>query len=156
MGGKVLIAFDDSENALRAVEFVADSFSKDRQITLFSTIPDTAGICNMDSPSLVPYFKSQQTVFCALEDKKRALVAEAMEKAKQLLVAAGFAESRITTRIDVNKLGTARDIVAAADAGYDTIVMGRRGISAIKEFILGSVSQKVLHLAKDKSVLLVD
>lgn len=156
MNGKVLIAFDDSANALRAVEFVAKSFSKDRQVTLFSTIPDTAAICNMNSPSLVPYFKSQQTTFCALEDQKRNLVAAAMEKAKQLLIDAGFAESNITTKIDVDKQGTAKDIVNAADAGYETIVMGRHGISAIKEFILGSVSQKVLHLAKDKSVVLVD
>lgn len=156
MSGKVLIAFDDSANALRAVEYVAKSFSKDRQVTLFSTIPDTAAICNMNSPSLVPYFKSQQTTFCALEDQKRALVADAMEKAKQLLIDAGFAEGNITTKIDVNKQGTAKDIVSAADAGHDTIVMGRHGISALKEFILGSVSQKVLNLAKDKSVVLVD
>jgi len=156
MSGKVLIAFDDSANALRAVEFVAKSFSRDRQVTLFSTIPDTAAICDMNSPSLVPYFKSQQTAFCSLEDKKRALVAEAMEKAKQLLVEAGFAADSVTTRIDVAKQGAAKDIVNAADAGYDTIVMGRRGMSAVKEFILGSVSQKVLHLAQDKSVVLVD
>ncbi len=109
MSGKVLIAFDDSANAMRAVEFVAKSFSRDREITLFSTIPDTAAICNMNSPSLVPYFKSQQTTFCALEDQKRALVAEAMEKAKQLLIDAGFAEGSITTKIDVDKQGTAKD-----------------------------------------------
>jgi len=51
--------------------------------------------------------------------------------------------------------GIARDIVAEADSGYDTIVMGRRGLSGIKEFVMGSVSQKVLHSVKDVSIILV-
>jgi nucleotide-binding universal stress UspA family protein len=34
--------------------------------------------------------------------------------------------------------------------------MGRRGQSEIKEFILGSISQKVFHLVKDISVLVVN
>jgi nucleotide-binding universal stress UspA family protein len=34
--------------------------------------------------------------------------------------------------------------------------MGRRGLSGIKEFFLGSVSQKVLQSAKAVSVVLVN
>ncbi|NNL41126.1 MAG: universal stress protein, partial [Desulfobacterales bacterium] len=52
--------------------------------------------------------------------------------------------------------GVARDIVKEAQSGYNTIVLGRRGQSGIKEFILGSVSQKVFHLVKDISVLVVN
>jgi nucleotide-binding universal stress UspA family protein len=47
------------------------------------------------------------------------------------------------------------DIIAEAQSGYDTIIMGRRGLSDIAEFFIGSVSQKVLHHAKDVSVILV-
>jgi nucleotide-binding universal stress UspA family protein len=49
----------------------------------------------------------------------------------------------------------AGDILAEAQSGYDTIVMGRRGLSGIAEFFIGSISQKVLHHAKDASVILV-
>jgi nucleotide-binding universal stress UspA family protein len=49
-----------------------------------------------------------------------------------------------------------RDIINEANSGYDAIVLGRRGLSGIKEFIFGSVSQKVLHLTKDISVIVVD
>ena len=38
----------------------------------------------------------------------------------------------------------------------DTIVLGRRGLSGVKDFIFGSVSQKLLHLAKDVSIIVVD
>ena len=60
MGKKVLVAFDDSENAMRAVEFIVTTLTNDCDITLLSVMPDTAAICDMDSPSLVPYFRSQQ------------------------------------------------------------------------------------------------
>ena len=42
------------------------------------------------------------------------------------------------------------------DFRYDLILLGRRGVSAIKEFLLGSISQKVLHLAKEESIIFVN
>lgn len=156
MSQRILAAFDDSENAMRAVQYIADSFTRDHRITLFCVIPDTAAICDMNSPSLIPYFTSRQADFCALEDEKRELVKEAMEKARELLVKAGFDEKNVTLKTQTKVKGVVRDIVDEARSGYDTIVLGRRGLSGIKEFIFGSVSQKVLHLAKDVSVLVVD
>jgi len=156
MGQKILVSFDDSENAMRAVEFIATSFTKEQEITLFSVLPDTAAICDMNSPSLTPYFISKQTEFCALEDQKKELVNEALQKAKELLLNVGFEEKNITIKVGTKKKGVVRDIINEANSGYDTIVLGRRGLSGIKDFILGSVSQKVLHLAKDISVILVD
>ena len=55
---KVLVALDDSENAARAVEYVSKNFSPDHEVTLFSVIPDTQMLCNMNSPELTPYFLS--------------------------------------------------------------------------------------------------
>jgi len=83
MGQKILVALDDSENALRAVAFVAKNFKPEHDITLFSVLPDTAAICEMNSPELTPYFLSERTAFCTLEDKKKSLVTEALQKAKK-------------------------------------------------------------------------
>lgn len=156
MAKRILVAFDDSENAMRAVEFIAESFTKDKEITLFSVFPDTTAICDMNSPSLTPYFMAKQTEFCALEDQKKVLVNEALEKAKGILMTAGFEENKINIKAQTKKKGVVRDIINEANSGYDTIVLGRRGLSGIKEFILGSVPQKVLHLAKDISLIVVD
>lgn len=156
MEQKILVAFDDSENAMRAVEFIAESFTKEHKITLFSIIPDTAALCDMNSPGLTPYFISHQVTFCALEDQKKELVNEALQKAKEVLLKAGFEEKNITIKVQTKKKGIARDILNEAHSGYDTIVLGRRGLSGVKEFILGSVSQKVLHSARDMAVIVVD
>ena len=99
MGHKILVAMDDSENAMRAVEFVAKTSLPDNEITLFSVIPDTAAICEMNSPELTPHFLAHQVEFCTLEDKKRELVEEALKKAKEVLVKAGFGEKNIAIKM---------------------------------------------------------
>jgi nucleotide-binding universal stress UspA family protein len=152
---KVLVALDDSDNAARAVEYVSKNFSPDHEVTLFSVLPDTQMLCNINSPELTPYFWSQRNVFCSLEEKKKELITAAANKAKDLLMNAGFKKEKITVKVQGKKKGIARDIAAEAESGYDTIVMGRRGLSGIKEFVMGSVSQKVLHSVRDVSIVIV-
>ena len=156
MDKKILVAIDDSENAMRAVEFIANLFTTDNKITLFNVIQDTAALCEMNSPELTPYFKSQQSSFCTLEEKKQKLVNQALQKAREILMDTGFDENNITIKLEIKKNGVARDIVTEAQSGYNIIVLGRRGMSGIKDFILGSISQKVFNLAKDISVLFVN
>jgi nucleotide-binding universal stress UspA family protein len=156
MRQKILIAFDDSENAMRAVAYVGDTFAKEIQITLFSVLHDTAALCDMNSPELTPYFKSQQQAFCVLEDKKKDLVSDAQLKAKALLVEKGFSEDQIHLKAEPKKKGIARDIANEARHGYDLVVIGRRGTSGIREYFLGSISQKILNLAQEASILIVN
>jgi nucleotide-binding universal stress UspA family protein len=156
MKKKILIAIDDSENAMRGVEFVAESFSSTHKITLFSVVLDTPAICDLNSPSLTPYFMSQKAAFCELEDQKKELVSKAMKEARDILLKAGFEETNIAFKTDSKKKGVARGIVEEARSDYDLIVLGRRGLSGIKEFFLGSISQKVLQSARGVSILIVD
>ncbi len=156
MEQKILVALDDSDNAMRAVVYIANFFNTNSKITLLSILQDTASLCEMNSPELTPYFKSQQSNFCLLEDKKKELVNNAMTKARNVLLDAGFDENTITTKSNIKQKGVAKDILDEADLGYDLIVLGRRGVSEIKDFFLGSISQKVFSLAKEISVLIVN
>ena len=156
MDQKILVAFDDSENAMRAVEFVAKNLNTASHVTLLSIVQDTASLCEMNSPELIPYFKSQQSNFCLIEDKKKELVEKAMAKAKDMLLGAGFDIKSIELKISPKNRGVARDIIEESQSGYDILVLGRRGLSGIKEFFLGSISQKVFSMSKDISVIIVN
>jgi nucleotide-binding universal stress UspA family protein len=153
---KILIPMDDSPNAGRAAEFVAKNFTPDNKITLFNVMLDTAALCDMDSPELTPLFRSQQSSFCTLEDKKRELVTQALDRAREVLLSAGYPPENVTVKVENKRHGVARDILLEAENGYNLIAMGRRGLSSIKEFFIGSTSNKVFHAAKDISVLIVN
>jgi nucleotide-binding universal stress UspA family protein len=110
----------------------------------------------MYSPELTPHFMAERSTFCSLENKRRDLINEAQKTAKEILIKAGFDEANILSKVEVSKKGVARDIIEEAKAGYSTVVVGRRGLSGIKEFFLGSVSNKVISSVKDVSVFVVD
>jgi nucleotide-binding universal stress UspA family protein len=155
MEKRILVAMDESANALRAAQFVAQSFTPDHQVVLYHVVMDTPAVCNINSPELTPLFMQHQLSLCSIEEKKKELVGKAMTEAKRLLTQAGFPEKNINQRMEKRKKGIARDIIAEAKTGYDAVVMGRRGLSGVAEFFIGSVSQKVLHGTKDLSVILV-
>jgi nucleotide-binding universal stress UspA family protein len=155
MGQRILVALDDSENSFRAVEFVARTFTPDHEVTLFSVFQEVEELCKSQGFQMSPYFSSYRAVLCSVEEKKKELVAEAQQKAKETLLKAGFPEKQITAKIQKLNRGVARDITEEARAGYQVVVMGRRGLSSVSEFVLGSVSQKVLHSCKDATVVIV-
>jgi nucleotide-binding universal stress UspA family protein len=155
MANNILIAFDDSENAMRAVIFVAGHFTHDASVTLYSVLQDTETMCAMNSPELTPYFKTQQQSFCNLADKKRQLIEKALAAARDCLIAAGFDPEKVNIKAEKRSNWVARDIIREADSGYDVVVIGKRGLSAMQDFFFGSVSQKVLHGVKIASVLSV-
>jgi len=155
MAKNLLISFDDSENAMRAVQFAADHFLRDAKITLFSVVEDSSTLCAMNSPELTPYFKAEQQAFCSLEDKKRELVETAIQAARRCLIEAGFDHEQVHTKINRRSSGVARDIISEADSGYDVVIIGRRGVSSLQDFLFGSVAQKVLQGVKNAAVLAV-
>lgn len=155
MQKRMLIAMDESEGSFKAVRFVAEAMSKEHKVTLFSVVPDTLLVCQMHDETLTPYFLAQRDAFCALEDKKRDLLMDALSRAREMLLSSGFPRQNVEIKIEKEKKGVAKDIIAEAEKGYDMVVLGRRGLSGLKEFFLGSVSQKVLQGAKEITVLLV-
>jgi nucleotide-binding universal stress UspA family protein len=69
---------------------------------------------------------------------------------------AGLNRDRISTEIRSGAASRAESIVEEArNAGCGTIVVGRRGLSRVKEFFMGRVSKKVLQLAKWNAVWVV-
>ncbi len=86
---------------------------------------------------------------------------ERIEEAKNLLkqfkekaVSFGVSESLIQEEWRIGR--PANEIVSMAqEENIDVVIMGRRGLSGIKELIMGSVSNKVLHKAESFTLALV-
>ena len=155
MSKRLLVAFDDSDNASRGITFIKNYFQRDVQITLFSVIQDTASVCNMNSPSLTPYFKDKQSAFCALEDMKKQLLNDSLAQARKSLEEAGFDGERIMTKVVSEKKGVAGPIIEEAADGYDTLMIGMKGHSALEAFFMGSITLKVVNSAKEVNIVLV-
>lgn len=147
----VLICVDNSDNALRAVKHAGFMLSgTDSPITLFHTkrhlrrfIPKEV---LEEAPDLEELWKH------TAGDQ----IAPYMKKAKEILLKAGIKEDSISTKIVDGSRSAANDILKAAKRyGCGTIVMGRRGLTGVKELIMGSVTRKVLEDLNQKAVWIV-
>lgn len=157
MAKKILLALDNSKNSLKAVKYVASGLNTDATITMLSILPDPTAGCGLDSPTLIPIFKKNMKTFCTIEEVKKGAVEAFLDEAKKALVKAGFPSKNIAIRVRKKKSGIARDILKEAQRGkYDTVVIGRRGLTGVKQFLFGSVSNKVVQLAENTSVIVVD
>jgi nucleotide-binding universal stress UspA family protein len=157
MAKNILLALDNSKNSMKAVKFVANGINTDASITMLSILPDPTSGCGLDGPSLTPIFQKNKQTFCGIEEAKKVAIEEFLGEAKKILVKAGFPSKNIAVRVRKKKSGIARDILKEARRKkYDTIVVGRRGLTGIKQFLFGSVSNKIVQLAENASVIVVD
>ena len=138
---------DGSDHSLRALEIaiqIAKKFgSKITLIHVYSvavrpvmmsepTAPTTIGV-----PVMTPE-EVARVVEAARKSGKRVL-----EDGKRRVEANGV---DVNTRLEEGH-AVGEIMRLAKEGGYDLIVMGARGISRIREIILGSVSESVLHHA---------
>ena len=133
---KVLLPIDGSACALRGVALVI------AQRAHYAN-PDDLDIhlVNVQAPFShdVSRFSSPEQVFDFHREQSQALLRDAC----QLLDAAGV---RYTCHREVGKV--AETIAGLADALHcDQIVMGSHGRGALSEFLVGSITLKVIHLA---------
>lgn len=147
---RILVAVDGSENALRAVDFVGRMVGGyDYCIGLVTVLrqnikQNTKNGTDMDM---------EQAFMDAVELQS----IQNIEKAREHLIAAGVEDTVITTEIVKGETSRAGGIIDTAEKGdFDTIVVGRRGLSRVQQFFAGRVSTKVLHVGRKHHVWIVN
>jgi len=147
----VIIAMDNSENALRAVDHAAFMLSgTDCPVTLFYAKRNLLRFFSRETVEPVSGLESMWKSAAGRE------IAPYIQKAKEMLIKAGLDESKISSHIVDGGRSAAADILdAARQFGCGTIVMGRRGSTNVKDYTLGSVSRKVLQDCNDMALWLV-
>ena len=79
------------------------------------------------------------------------------DEAQERLLAAGFGDSDLSLEFIRGAQSRAAAIVdVAVKGGFDTIVLGRRGMSRVQQFSAGRVSTKVLQIGQKYNVWIVN
>ncbi|MHC1744484.1 MAG: universal stress protein [Syntrophobacteraceae bacterium] len=148
---RILIAVDASANCEKAVDFAAPFLAgADCEIKLFHAargFPPTLGSTH---PQTGEELERELTVSL---DKG---ITRMLEAYRSRLVDAGIASERIRTEWTTGSVSRAADILSTARRGeFGTVVLGRRGISAVREFVMGRVTNKVLNGAEGLAVWVV-
>jgi len=139
---KILVAFDGSDSAMNAVKYATGMVMKytKTEVTILLVINMT----NLD-------------LFEASLDIKDKFIASIVESGKATLVEARkiFDEKKIPVNA-VTKTGDPATIINdyVKNNNIDSIIMGTRGLTSLKGMVLGSVSQKLIHMT-DKPVTLI-
>ncbi|MGD9246241.1 MAG: universal stress protein, partial [Desulfobacterales bacterium] len=69
---------------------------------------------------------------------------------------AGFNRNQIDVKMVTGTHSRAVAIITEAlKGGYGTIVVGRRGLTHVEEFIMGRVSNKIIHMGREMAVWVV-
>jgi len=144
---KILVPLDGSEHSLRALEIAVQIAKKfEAKITLIHVY--SVGIRPVVMPEPTTLTPIGVPVMAPTDVSK---IAEATRKAGAAILADG--EEKVKAEgIEVETLlkegHSVQGIVKTAKEGsFDLIVIGARGISKIREIILGSVSDGVVHNA---------
>ena len=142
---KIIVPIDGSEHSLKALEEAAQiaklSSGEITLINVFSVQP-----IMMPEPSTSGY--TGGPIFTGTEFSR---IIEAAQKSGNRILQDG--EQKISASgVKVEKMlvegHTVQEIVRAANEGnFDLIVIGARGISHIREMLLGSVTDGVIHHA---------
>ncbi len=127
----VLIAFDGSESAFKAVNYVADQFSglRDIKVTLLYVIPNIPPQFWDDGHILTAEEKEERQVVIDRWFANQKMVLEPLfEKARRLFAEKGIEGGQIETMVAGDTVTVAEAILEEAKSGrYRTLVLGRHG-----------------------------
>lgn len=138
---RILVAVNDSDDALRAVQYVG-------QLLKITDELDIHLICVYPDPP--PDYYQRGGTFDAYNEIMQHQAGEAMELAQNNLEKMGVKRERITTHIQLADGKTISQVILNALKEFEcqTLVVGKRGISKNEEFLFGSISNSIARKTK--------
>ena len=133
---KILVPIDGSEHAHKALDYALDLAEKySANVVLLSVIPPMPAVAyaGLNNGSLPVWTDSY---FNEMKEVHQKVLSDALEKRKvkpKVKISTKLVEGRPAEKITET----------AKEENFDLIVMGSRGLGGIKEFLLGSVSDRV-------------
>jgi len=151
---KLLVALDGSEQAMAAVEYVAAVFPrKDIQIDLFHISEQLSDL--FEDMEANPLYKTKTNRLRQWINDQQHQTHAYLKTARDSLLTAGFPEEQVTMRIQPKKLGVVRDIQKASYDEYSAVVVGRTGLSRLKDMFLKNVAFQLVGKLNHLPVVVV-
>jgi nucleotide-binding universal stress UspA family protein len=149
---RLLVAVDISENSRKAVEYCAAfAAANGAEVTLCHVLRRL--IPGASTPAME---QAGTEIEKELHERMQDKIHEMFVTYRSILEGAGVASDKIATTCRTGSYSRAAEILEVArQGGFDTVVMGRRGITAVREFFMGRVTTKVLNGADNLSVWIV-
>ena len=154
MKKEILIAIDGSVYSNQSLTYIATLFYGHDDITFHLTTWITAVASIMPSSenpnnSLIPETSSST--------QKEASARRYLKKAADKLVRLGIADSRITTSLEISGYNIAAGIQQCAQKHMvDAVLVGRRGLTALEEIVMGSVSANLFKKCHSTPLWIID
>jgi nucleotide-binding universal stress UspA family protein len=147
--GRILIAMDSSDGAMRALDFAAIHFGgHDYDVQLLHVIRGSGDVA-LKHPQLRTSQECHQMAIKTINT--------VFKEAHTRLIANGFSNNQISQSIITGAFSRAATIAKVAkEERFHTIVVGRRGLSRPRSFAIGRVSSKVIHMARGLSVWVIN
>jgi nucleotide-binding universal stress UspA family protein len=158
----VLIAVDGSRNSLRAVKYAGRVFAPNAQarLVLFHILPAISRM-NLDKKEIkiIDARKTERDdlagLYWRIEDEEK--INKFFAEATDVLVHAGVEPEQVKSKFSVRKGEIADAVLEEVELGsYETLILGRRGLSRVREFFMGSISTKVVREARGCAVCVVE
>jgi len=146
MFNNILVAVDGSEHSKKALNYALELAEKfDGKITLihvYSTVvPVVPSVDALSGPALTPPVAT--AVSAEITERARERGKQILDEAERVIKKRGISVEKVLREGEA-----VGEIVAAAQEGkFDLIVVGHRGLSKLKEFFLGAVSEGISHKA---------
>lgn len=162
MKHKVLIAYDGTEHALKAVEYAANIIKyapENFEVTLFYVLPplpiDYVEYGNLSFDDEREGLKYRKEL---LEELKRDIENQQekiFQKALNLLNT--YKISNVTCKMCHATSDVAGEIIKECNENlHKTVVLGRKGKSSLKDRLLGGTAEKVIRYLKNGTVWVVE
>jgi len=148
---KILIACDGSAASKKAVTCVGDLATKKVRRVLLATV-----VRPLNLPYLAPKKFFKQRLETNWVDENTRKIVPLLGNMRTRLIHRGFDADQITESIIREKTSRADGIIGEARGRqYETIVAGRKGLTATQDFAMGRVTRKLLSLCDDRAVWIV-
>jgi len=135
---KILMAMDGSDQSFDAVRYISGIFPSEKTRVVLFCVNTGVPEAFLDL-SKEAVFRSRVAEINAWAVQMKKNINDFMERARTILIDSGFTGKNVAITVQVKQQGVARDILNESRDRYDALVVGRKGVSKLKDSLSAEI-----------------